>query len=73
MDSVNRNYNNPFMCIVFLFCREDRKYNVKADKGMVRVVPPDRDSVITLQQLSFQFNQTLSEPPVGRRGDFLLC
>lgn len=68
VDSVTRNYNDPFMCTVFPFCKEERKYNVKAGKGMVRVVSPDRDSVITLQQLSFPFNLTLSEPPAGGRG-----
>lgn len=51
------------MCIVFLFFKEERKYEVKAGEGMVRVVFPVEHSVITLQQSSFQFNLTLSEPP----------
>lgn len=36
---------------------------MKAGEGMVRVVSPDGDRLITLQQLSFQFSLTFSEPP----------
>lgn len=52
------------MCMVVMFLRKRGGVVVKAGQGLMRVVSPEEHSVSTIQQLSVQFNLTLSKPRV---------